>query len=129
MAGWKRTRMRAGRGSVWKCGQARNAPVMVAGTSGAPVSHARRAAPSRSRSSIQPARERLPSGKIPTRWPATTSALARSYASRPLPGRTSTGNAPNERMSAPSSGTRNSASHAMKWMGRATSSDSRMGSR
>ncbi len=33
---------------------------MVAGTSGAPVSQESRAAPSRSRSSIQPERERLP---------------------------------------------------------------------
>ena len=49
---------------------------MVAGTSGAPVSQASRAAPSRSVSSIQPSRERLPSGKMPTTSPASTSAFA-----------------------------------------------------
>ena len=102
---------------------------MVAGTSGAPVSHDRRAAPSRSDSSIQPVRERLPSGKMPISSPCSRSALALAYASRPLPGRTSTGNAPNARISDPTRGMRNMASQAMKRMGRFTSSESRMGSR
>jgi hypothetical protein len=68
--------MRAGAGSALKYGQARKAPVMVAGMRGAPVSQARRAAPSRSAGSIQPARERLPSGKSPTTSPASANALA-----------------------------------------------------
>ena len=46
------------------------------GTSGAPVSQLSRAAPSRSDSSIQPVRERLPSGKMPTSSPCSSSALA-----------------------------------------------------
>ena len=51
---------------------------IVAGYSGAPVSQARRAAPSRSRGSIQPVRERLPSGKMPTISPSSTSSRALS---------------------------------------------------
>jgi hypothetical protein len=78
MGAWKRTRMRAGRGSDRKCGQARYAPVMVAGIRGAPVSHERRAAPSRMVGSMRPLRERFPSGKIPTTFPACTRAFARS---------------------------------------------------
>ena len=102
---------------------------IVAGTSGAPVCQASRAAPSRSEGSIQPDRERLPSGKIPTSSPASSSACARAYASRPLPCRTSTGKASKTRSRAPRRGTRNSASQAMKWTGLGTRSDSSTGSR
>ncbi len=103
--------------------------MIVAGTSGAAVSSASRAAPSRRACSIHPVRERLPSGKIPTTSPPATSSRARAYASRPWPLRTSTGKAPKARITAPSSGTLKSASQAMKRMGRVTCSESSTGSR